>query len=261
MQTMTENRLDLKMFPENLINPKSKWYTLEKLIPWREIEELLAPLFKESGRNAIPVRHIIGALIVQTSKNLSDRETIEVIMETPMIQYFLGFDTFTHDVIFDDSNLSKYRKRIGQDVSKDMIETLLKHHKVTKVKPKTHYGAMSIDATAVPVNITYPTDVKLLEETRVQTEKLIDAGYEASDEEKKPRTYRKVARKDFLKAAKSKRLSNSKRRAALRAQLQYIRRNLKTIKTRIENGTYQYDDAQLQTLETCQTIYNQQKTM
>ena len=89
MQTMTENRFDLEMFPKHRINPKSKWYMLEKQMPWRELEELLAPLFEDCGRNAIPVKHIIGALIVQTQKNLSDRETIEVIMETTIIQYRL----------------------------------------------------------------------------------------------------------------------------------------------------------------------------
>jgi len=45
----------------------------------------------------------------------------------------------------------------------------------------------------------------------------------------KPRTYRKKARKEFLSVAKSKKLSKSKRRKAIRKQLGYLRRNLKTI--------------------------------
>jgi hypothetical protein len=61
--------------------------------------------FKESGECAIPVCHIIGELIVQPSKNFLDLEIIEFIMETPMIQCFLDFDTFTKNVILDDSNL------------------------------------------------------------------------------------------------------------------------------------------------------------
>ncbi len=263
MQTMTENRLDLDMFPSELIIPSSKWYKLRELMPWREIEEILSPLFEDCGRNAIPVRHIIGALIVQTEKNLSDRETIEVIMETPIIQYFLGLDRYIMEPLFDFTLLSKYRKLIGIDTAKDMIDTLLKHHKITKrdAGERTHQGSMSIDATAVPVNITYPTDLKLLNETRIQAEKLIDEGYAASGDTSKPRTYRQKARKDYLSAAKSKRLSNAKRRAALRAQLQYIRRNLKTIETKLEEGTYQFDDNQLERLETCRIVHDQQQTM
>ena len=263
MQTMTENRLDLDMFPSELIIPSSKWYKLRELMPWREIEEILSPLFEDSGRNAVPVRHIIGALIIQTEKSLSDRETIEEIMETPMMQYFLGLDDYIMEPLFDFTVLCKYRKLIGADVAKDMIDTLLKHHKVTKqdTGERTHQGSMSIDATVAPVNITYPTDLKLLNATRIQTEKLIDEGYDASGETAKPRTYRQKARKDYLTAAKSKRLSNAKRRAALRAQLQYIRRNLKTIEAKLHDGTYQFDEHQLERLETCRTVHEQQQTM
>lgn len=101
MQNKTEDRLELEMFPKSLVIPTSKWYTMRKLMPWREIEEMLANLFADRGRNAIPVRHIVGALIIQADKNLSDRETIETIMETPMLQYFLGLDDYLMEPLFD----------------------------------------------------------------------------------------------------------------------------------------------------------------
>jgi hypothetical protein len=68
MQTKTENRLELEFFPDNLIIPSNKWFELEKIMPWQEIEEQLSDLFADSGRNAIPVRQIIGAWIVQSDK-------------------------------------------------------------------------------------------------------------------------------------------------------------------------------------------------
>jgi hypothetical protein len=46
---------------------------------------------------------------------------------------------------------------------------------------------------------------------------------------KKPRTYRKRARKDFLAIAKSKKASKNKIRNAVGKQLRYLGRNLKTI--------------------------------
>jgi hypothetical protein len=46
---------------------------------------------------------------------------------------------------------------------------------------------------------------------------------------KKPRTYRKRARKQFLSIAKSKQVPKSKMRKAIRQQLGHLRRNLKTI--------------------------------
>jgi transposase, IS5 family len=47
----------------------------------------------------------------------------------------------------------------------------------------------------------------------------------------KPRTYRQNARKDYLRLAKSRRLSASKRRQGIRKQLGYLRRNLSHIES------------------------------
>jgi len=264
MQTKTENRLELEFFPKNLIIPTSKWFELEKLMPWQEIEELLSELFSDSGRNAIPVRQIIGALIIQSDKSLSDRDTVETIMETPMLQYFLGLDDYIREPLFDFSLLCKYRQLIGIDISKEMIDTLLKHHKVMGQRQdpkKTHEGSLSIDATAIPVNITYPTDLKLMNQVREKTEAIIDECHKTSGEEIKPRTYRQEARTEYLKYAKAKRLSNNARRTSLRKQLQYIRRNIETIDSRIENGIFYLNEDQNAVYETCKTVYTQQYTM
>ena len=264
MQTKTENRLPLQLFPQNLINPKSKWFGMEALMPWSDIEERLADLFEDRGRNAIPVRWIIGALIIQAERKTSDRETLEDIMETPMLQYFLGLDDFLMDPLFDFSLLCKYRQRIGIDIAKEMIEILLTHHKVIGLTPKegvTHEGSLSIDATTIPVNITYPTDLKLLNQVREATEKIIDECHEQGKEDPKPRTYREEARTQYLKYAKAKKLSINNRRTSLRKQLQYIKRNLETIDLRVQSGFYTLNEDQTTVLMTCREIFDQQTTM
>ena len=57
---------------------------------------------------------------------------------------------------------------------------------------------MIVDATCAPSNIRYPQDVSLLNETRENAEKFLDALHDPADG-KKPRTYRKRAQKDYLK--------------------------------------------------------------
>ena len=57
---------------------------------------------------------------------------------------------------------------------------------------------MIVDATCAPSNIRYPQDVSLLNEARENAEKLLDVLHDPADG-KKPRTYRKCARKDYLK--------------------------------------------------------------
>ena len=264
MQAKTENRLPLQLFPKNLIIQTSKWFQMETLMPWEDIETILADLFADTGRNSIPARWIIGALIIQADKNLSDRETLEVIKETPMLQYFLGLDDYLTEELFDFSLLCKYRQRIGIDIAKEMIEILLTHHKVIGLTPKegvTHEGSLSIDATTIPVNITYPTDLKLLNQVREATEKIIDECHEQGKEDPKPRTYREEARTQYLKYAKAKKLSINNRRTSLRKQLQYIKRNLETIDLRVQSGFYTLNEDQTTVLMTCREIFDQQTTM
>jgi len=43
-------------------------------------------------------------------------------------------DDFSHDPIFDYTLLCKYRQKIGLDLSKDMIDLLLKKHRIKPSK-------------------------------------------------------------------------------------------------------------------------------
>ena len=64
---------------------------------------------------------------------------------------------------------------------------------------------MILDATCVPSDISYPTDLGLLNQARKHTEKIIDLLYEQVKNklDRKPRTYRKLARRNYLKVAKN----------------------------------------------------------
>ncbi len=78
----------------------------------------------------------------------------------------------------------------------------------------------------------------ILNEGRRQTEKILDYLYKRYQTKgaKKPRTYRKKARKDYLKVAKKRRPSRQERRCAIGKQLQYIKRNLSHIENLVNSG-------------------------
>ena len=106
--------------------------------------------------------------------------------------------------------------------------------------------------------------MKLLNEVRKHTEKVIDYLYKTLNEiSKKPRTYRKIARKNYLSVAKCRRPKRKQIRKAIKKQLQYIRRNLSHIDKLINEG------ASLETLSRRQhkkllvaaEIYRQQLSM
>ncbi len=99
-------------------------------------------------------------------------------------------------------------------------------------------GKLILDATTAPADITYPNDLGILNQARRQTEKIIDSLYQNRKNklDKKPRTYKKKARKDYLKVAKKRRPSRKERRSAIAKQLQYIYRNLSHIENLINSG-------------------------
>ena len=78
-----------------------------------------------------------------------------------------------------------------------------------------------------------------MNKARKQTEKIIDILYESRELtlEKKPRTYRKKARKEYLKIAKKKRVKKEERDQEINNQLKYIRRNLAIIDKLIKLGS------------------------
>ena len=225
----------------------NRWVKMAKFIPWDEFEKTYSKSFKNTrlGPPAKSVRVALGALIIKERLGTSDEETVEQIRENPYLQYFLGYKEYVDEKPFDPSLFVYFRKRFGKKRMAKINETIAckaLDEEVAKNEsddnrdddPKGgapgNRGKLLVDATCTPADITFPTDLKLLNTAREKSEEIIDILHKPlKGKQKKPRTYRKVARKAFLAAAKSKRLSKNKMRKARRKQLGYLRRNLKTI--------------------------------
>ena len=87
-------------------------------------------------------------------------------------------------------------------------------------------GTMIVDATCVPSNIRYPQDVSLLNEARENAETLLDVLLHDPADGKKPRTYRKRARKDYLKYTRCRNHTAKMTRKAIGKQLSYLMREM-----------------------------------
>ena len=115
----------------------------------------------------------------------------------------------------------------------------------------------------MPGDISYPTDLGILNQARKHTEKVIDSLYEGVKIrlDKKPRTYREIARKDYLKVAKKRRVSQKERIKAIKKQLQYIKRNLHHIEQLITAGANLsiLTNRQYKMLIVLTEVYRQQK--
>lgn len=227
----------------------NRWVKMAKFIPWEEFEPAYRRSFKRSGLGppAKSVRVALGALIIKERLGTSDEETVEQIRENPYLQYFLGYKEYKDEQPFDPSLFVYFRKRFNRKRLTRINETIAckvleEEKKASKNKDAdggdddpgagapANRGKLLVDATCTPADITFPTDLKLLNKAREKSEAIIDILHKPlKGRQRKPRTYRRVARKAFLTAAKSKRLSKTKMRKALRKQLGYLKRNLKTI--------------------------------
>jgi len=176
---------------------------------------------------------VVGAMILKHKLNLSDEETILQIQENPYLQYFVGFSSYKDEPPFAPILLVDIRKRMGDEVfliERAILDKTNKPRQASTV-PVENRDKLLVDAPVAEQSIRYPTDLSLLGEAREISEKLIDELYALSDYTKKPRTYRRKARKQYLTLAKNKKPSIKIRRRGLREQLQYLRRNLKDIST------------------------------
>jgi len=107
----------------------------------------------------------------------------------------------------------------------------------SQVEVLPNKGEVIFDATVCPQDIAYPTDLGLLNTAREITEEIIDCLHpHQTTKQKKPRTYREVARKKYLKIAQNKNPSKKSIRKGIKTQLQYLKRNFKSITKQLDSG-------------------------
>jgi transposase, IS5 family len=244
-----------------LLDPNNRWVVLANKIPWDVLVNTYQNRLNNGnlGADGINPRVAIGAMILKHVCNTSDRETVLQIQENMYMQYFIGYSSFSSEPPFDPSLFVEFRKRMGIEQINQINEKILglsyahdnkplsstnqsddegneppmmepvSDEPVESTPEVTHLGKLITDATACPQDIAYPTDLNLLNDAREKSEDLIDKLYKGSLHQFKPRTYRKVARKNYLKVAQLKIKSKKQIHNGVKKQLGYLKRNIKTI--------------------------------
>ena len=260
------------------MNPNNRWIKMADSVPWDVFEKKYSRLFKsKTGNVAKPVRMALGALIIQTKFQYSDRELVEQITENPYLQYFIGLPGYQEEPPFDSSTLVLFRKRINAQMIAEANEYMLSsRNKKEDDNPKPPTGGMSsgndtsdvlpdnegtliLDASCAPVNIRYPQDISLLNEAREKLETIIYRFHKAYGLAL-PRRYTRRARKEYLAFAKSKKHTAKKIRKALRVQLSYVRRDIAYMEDFMSDG-YAPEASEIPLLLTIFKLYEQQQYM
>ena len=264
------------------LNGENRWVKLAEAIPWETVEASYAEQFSEGmGSPAKSFRLALGALIIKEKLGTSDRETVEQIRENPYLQYFLGFSGYQDKAPFDASMLVHFRQRISLglvlQVNERVVQSMLAREASGAVDGEPsesddddegsppNQGQLLMDATCAPADIRYPTDLSILNEARADSEAIIDRLYAQlkGTMTKKPRTYRKLARKAYLIVAKQRRPRRAVRRKGIRQQLNFLRRNLKHIDALVAAGASlaQLSRRRYRQLLVISEVYRQQREL
>lgn len=216
-------------FAEFIFDPKHPLLRLSRAIRWDALVAALSPFYSETqGRPSSPLRVQVAVLILKFIKNIPDRAAVACAKENLYAQRFCGLspaqaaDLDMHPA----TALTNFRKRIGPQglaIVKDLLNA------ASCGKSYRRADALILDTTCVPLEILYPTDIRLWDRCRREVLRLIRRA-KAFGLKTLYRTYARTARKVFVSFAKLSKPSKQVRRRVHRRMFQFLRRNAKQLR-------------------------------
>ena len=146
---------------DQIIHMKHEVVQLAGKLDWEWLDGEIAPLYSDKGRPGIETRFVIGLLLLKHIFALSDEEVCERWVYDPYFQYFTGEEFFQHAFPHERSDLSHWRKRLGEKLELLLAESLRVAHEAGALRTRD-LKRVTVDTTVQPKAITFPTDAKLL---------------------------------------------------------------------------------------------------
>lgn len=293
-------QLDLGLLRSSLdeLDKTNRWVALGDLLPWTELEKEYNSRLdnQKKGAGNKPARMILGAMIIKHKLNLSDAETIEIIRESPYMQYFCGLHEFTDKPIFAPSLFVTIRKRLSEEELNKMTVKLLNKQKrlleekrkreeedakkndeepptpapedpnaasFTDSKGREHKGVLKIDATCADAEMRYPVDVDIIHDgCRKVTDYIIKVCEKF--ELHKPRTNYKYARQAYLQFVKKAKKKGKMVRDTIGVMLNYLHKDIRVLMDLLAKNKTYYESLFLyekRTLTAILKMYHQQEEM
>jgi IS5 family transposase len=210
----------------------------------------------------VSIRYRLGQDVMEAFNNLILQEAgvIPPLPEQPVINTESSGENDRSDVS-SEKPTEDLNDRIEDLQASDNDE--IKKGKAEKTPGVPNSGTLLVDATIAEQQIEYPTDLKMLNESREQLERIIEQVCKEGSL-LQPRMYKNNARKDYLGLAKKKKKTKKDIRKGLRAQLQYVSRDLKYINKLLDEHTAlrtALDKRDWKLLQVIHEVYRQQQEM
>ena len=145
---------------ESSLDMNHELVLLSKQIDWDAVESEFAQYYcVDNGCPSVPIRKMVGMMVLKNIYNLSDEGVVARWMENPYMQYFTGEKVFQKRPPMNPIDMTKFRKRIGAEGAEKIfkLSLMVNAKEITAKEMKM----VMIDSTVQEKNITFPTDAKL----------------------------------------------------------------------------------------------------
>jgi IS5 family transposase len=237
---------------DQILNPDHPLVLLAERIDWPRFDAALADCYcPDNGAPGKAIRLMVGLHYLKHAFDESDESVVARWVENPYWQYFCGFTAMQHELPLHPTAMVKWRGRVGAEKLALLLqETIALALREKQVSPK-EIAQVNVDTTVQEKNITHPTDAKLY------LKAILKLGRAAKNRGISLRqSYVRVAKRASIKAA----------RYAHAKQFNRMRRELKTLKTRlgrvirdIRRKVPAPDAALADLLALCERLHQQQR--
>jgi IS5 family transposase len=160
-QDLFRSRLD------QIIDLRHALVKLAREVDWAFLERTFGEAYTNGpGQPPLPTRLMAGLIILKYTHNLSDEALCERWVENPYYQYFCGEEFFQHELALDRSSLSNWRKRMGEEKVKALLQESLSVATRTEAVEPSQLSEVIVDTTVQPKNVMFPTDARLMNRAR-----------------------------------------------------------------------------------------------
>ena len=176
---------------EDIIDLGHPLARLARVIDWGFLDSRFASVCAPgAGQPGLPTRLVAGLLILQHMHDLSDEALCARWLENPYYQFFCGELSFCHQLPFDRSSLTHWRRRLGEEQLVALLqESLSVAHKTGGLATRD-LERVVVDTTVQPKAIAHPTDARLCHRA---LEKLVDLAQRSGVPLRQ--SYRRVAKR------------------------------------------------------------------
>ena len=133
------------------LDPNHELVRLALRVPWEDLAQEFGRLYvPDLGRPGIPIRLVMGLHLLKHTYGLSDEDVVKGWVENPYWQHFCGEVTLQHHFPIHPSQMSRWRKRIGEKRVEKLLQATIEAGKATETITEQSFEKVIVDTTLQP---------------------------------------------------------------------------------------------------------------